>query len=250
MDQELQREAQRRSYRMCGIGFSIYAFSLVLSSLVSVGMLYLLLNGKNPDVGKILGIDHFAFHFATFRVWTRFVASIFLCAAFTDAGWRRRTGLLILFSLADIILWALDNGIALGLSNNPAGHDAVRHGLYMTLVWAKFSLIPGLAGDFAQHVGDVKSNDFAKAACGTAMTGAVLWFFFFLEQIEWSRGWPLRQRPWTRQMMLFELGSWLMVSICLVQASLLCLRAGRSASKALREMAQEDKQVDPWGREA
>ena len=250
MDLDDERDSRRRSYRLSGIGFSIYAFSLTVSSVLSVGMLYLIFSGQVPDFARLLGIDHFRFYFGAFRVWTRLVAAFFLCAAWSEVPWRRRSGFLVVLTLADVVLWAVENGESLGLTLGPPGHEAFYSSLYMALVWPKFGLIAALAGDFNAHVGSNNAEKLTKAARGTATTGAVLWFFYFLEHIDWTGGWPLRWRPPTMNLVLFEMGTLVMSTICLLQTTLLCFSAGRSAGQALREMAAEEKRFDPWSESA
>jgi hypothetical protein len=246
MDPEIERDDLRRSYRLSGMGFSIYAFSLTVSSVLSVGMLYLIFTGHNPDFGRILGIDNFRFLFGTFRVWTRLASALLLCAAWRQVEWRRRSGFLVILTIVDVLLWAHENGETLGLASGPASHEVLSQCLYMALVWPKFGLIAGLAGDVSDHVGTHHSDKLVKAARGTATTGAVIWFFYFLEHIDWQGGWPLRWRPFTINLLLFELGTMVMSTICLLQTTMLCLRAGRATAQALREMAIEDSGVGQW----
>ena len=246
MDPDFEREDLRRSYRLSGIGFSIYAFSLTVSSVLSVGMLYLIFTGHNPDFGRVLGIDNFRFLFGGFRVWTRIAAAVFLCSAWREVEWRRRSGFLVVLTIVDVLLWAHENGQILGLASAPASHEVLSQCIYMALVWPKFGLIAGLAGDLTDHVGTHHSDRLVKAARRTASTGAVVWFFYFLEHIDWHGGWPLRWRPFTVNLLLFELGTMVISTICLLQTTMLCLRAGRAAGSSLREMSRQDTSIDPW----
>ena len=250
MDPESERDDLRRSYRLSGIGFSIYAFSLTVSSVLSVGMFYLFFTGQSLDFGLLLGIDNFRFVFGTFRVWTRLVAAVLLCAAWRQPAWRRRSGFLVVLTVADAVLWAYDNGETLGLATGPATHEVLSQCLYMAMIWPKFGLIAGLAGDVSDHVGTNHSDKLVKAARGTATTGAVVWFFYFLEHIDWQGGWPLRWRPFTPPLLFFELSTWLVSTICLLQTTMLCFRAGRATGHALREMSREDASNSPWTRPA
>jgi len=243
---DLERERQRRSYRLCLVGFSIYALALVVASLYSIGSLLLFFNMQRASIGELLGIPTLEFQLDTFRAWSRIASAVILWSAWSDVSWKRRSGLLVMMATADVVLWFAQNGVTIGLISEPVHHEIFRQSLSMALGWAKFVLVASLASDFTDHVGIVNAEEFGKAARTTAATGGVIWFIFFLNRIDWSRSWPLVERQMTRDMFLLMLGYMVIAAICLVQTSLLTLLASRSAAQALREMQKQDQAFDPW----
>jgi hypothetical protein len=246
MDLEQERERQRRSYRFCWIGFSLMTLSLLIASFFAIGSLLLIFTGPNPHLGHLLGIKEFEFLIDTGRTWPRLLSAFFLWAAWGDVSWRRRSGLLVMMSLADALLWSIEHGVLLGVLDQPIGHDVLRQSLSMVLRWSEFVLIAGLATDFSQHIGAVNVEEFGKASRSTVVFGAVTWFLFFINRVDWSKTWPLAERRWTTDLFFLYLGYWVILSICLVQVCLLCLLACRSASVALHQMRGEDQGIDPW----
>lgn len=246
MDPEYDRETHRRSYRLSRAGFALMALVLVVGAVCSIGSLVLLFTGNGRDLGQVFRIEHFYFWVETVRVWARIISVILLCAAWPGTDWRRRAGLLLVMAMGDIVLWAIEHGMALGLADVPSGHDVFRHSLSMALGWAKFALVAGMAADVAGHLGVAQAPDFGKAARATATTGASLWAFYFLNRINWQQGWPLAEHGMNRESLLIYLAVWVISAVCLVQTSLLCMIAGRASARALREMSREDQSFDPW----
>jgi len=246
MDLDLERDLQRRNYRFCWAGFALLSLGLIIASFYAIGTLLLIFARQNPHIGPLLGIPQFEFLIDTGRNWPRVLGAFMLWAAWNDTSWKRRSGLLVMMAMADIVLWTIEHGTVLEIVEQPIGHELFRHSLSMVLRWSEFVLIAGLATDFSQHVGAVQPEEFGKAARTTAATGAVVWFLFFINWVDWSQAWPLVERRMTRDLLLFWLLQWVILSICLVQATLLCLLASRSASMALREMTREDQGFDPW----
>ena len=246
MDPNIEREALRRSYRLSRVGFALMALALVVGAVCSIGALVLMFTGNGPDLGRVFRIENFYFRVETLRAWVRVVAAFFLCAAWSDPQWRRRSGLLLLMAMADVALWAAEHAMALGLAGEPSGHEVFRHSLSTALGWAKFALVAGLAADVAGHLGVARAVDLGKAARATATTGASLWAFYFVQRINWRQPWPLAEHAMNRDSFLIYLAVWLISAICLVQTSLLSMIAGRASARALAEMAREDQSFDPW----
>src|SRR3954471_19020951 len=110
MDQE--RDQQRRTYEICRLGFGIVSIALVLACLSTVVWL----------TGQFVGRRAIAWIIQTplWRwldapiVWGSLVGSYLLWGRWSEPGWQRRTGLLVLMCVCDAVLWFLDHGEALG----------------------------------------------------------------------------------------------------------------------------------------
>ena len=236
-----------QSYRTCWLGFTIYGVNLAVASVVGVATILLQFSGQIPHLGYWLGIDSFDEHVETFRTWSRVLACVALAAAWPgNLGWKRRAGLLLILSVADVVLWGVVHAEALGLAEKPTRHLVFCHYLIMALGWSRFLLLADLASDFARHAGMPGAAEFGKAARSTATTGAAIWFLYFLCRIDWTRPWPLAERRLTMDVLQLLLACHMLTIVCLIQATFLTLLAARAAARTLREMAAEEKTaLDP-----
>ncbi len=246
-DPEEERWRSRSRLRRLGFGFSTLALALILASLSAIGFLLLFFTGRIRNPGLLLGIDHWELILETAIVWVSTIGVALIWGRWPDASWTRRSGLLLMMCLADVVLWSLDHAKELGLSNAQVGHDWFRISLGRALGWSEFALIASLSADLATRLGDPQAAEFGKAARSMATTGAMAWFLYFCYQTNWDTPiWPLRMRRPDHNTILLMLGTLVMSSIALVQVSTLSLLASRCCGKALREMAIEDRKRDQF----
>src|SRR4051812_1978581 len=188
MDEE--RETQRRTYQLCQLAFAILSLSLMLASLTSILALFARFGARSfylwlvsmpwwPWVGTPI-------------VWGCLVGTYLLWGRWSEPGWQRRTGLLVVFSLADVVLWALDHNNELALRLGEVGHDWLRTNLGEALGWAEFALLASLTGDVMVHLGVEQAREASKSTRSLAATGAVIWFILFCQRTAWRHGWPLK----------------------------------------------------------
>ena len=250
LDLERERERRRRGYRFCWIGFSLYALYLIAGCFVEVSTLLLSFANLIPDLGYWLGIKSFDFWFDSVRTWGRLLACGALAAAWPmEAGWRRRSGLLLLLAAGDVVLWMILRSVPLGLTDEPTRHAVFFRSLMTALGWSRFLLVIHLAYDFARSAGMRGIEEFGRVASGDGRVhGMAVWTLFFLSGMNWERPWPpghetAEPRRRSRLMMVS-----LMINLLyLLQTSLLTLQASRGGVRALRQrMAEEDRASDPW----
>jgi hypothetical protein len=178
-------------------------------------------------------------------VWGSLIGTYLLWGRWSDAGWQRRVGLLLVMSLVDLVLWAMDHGEALNLQIGDLGHQWLRAHLGQALGWAEFALIASLAGDVLGHLGVEPAREASKSTRALAATGAVVWMLLFCQRTDWRRGWPLQgPRRGSIEAMLLDLGSTMIWTITLIQVTALTIAATREISRALAEMDVEDRQDD------
>jgi hypothetical protein len=248
-DLECEREAQGRGYRACWVGFSLYAFNLVVASLIQTATLFLFFTGQNPNLAVWLRIDAVQFDLGldTLQAWVRLLACLSLVGAWpANPGWRRRAGLLLMMAIGDVILWGVFNAVPLGLASEATRHMVFFRYLRTTLGWSRFLLVASLASDFARHAGMPGADEFGKAARSTATTGAAVWFIYFLSRIQWSQPWPMAERRMTFEVFHLLIAGEVIKLLCLIQAGLLALLASRAASAALRAKRREEASFNPW----
>jgi hypothetical protein len=250
MDLENERERQRRSYYLSWIGFGLITVWLMVAALYRSTYLLLVFTNHTPNVGRLLGVDALEFTCITIWVWSRSLGSLFLWSAWPEKTWKRRAGLFVMMSMADLGLWATQYCVQLGIRQQPADHEFLRMSLSMALGWARLILVASLAGNFAEHVGYRRAQEFVKAATSTASTGAILWFFYFISEVNWRRPGPLAPIRLDPSLIMLMLTTYVVMTISIIQLVLLALLATRSSMEALREMRQEDKVYDdPWAAE-
>src|SRR4051794_11644024 len=189
MDQE--RDQQRRTYVICRLGFGVLSFALLLASFSSVVWLMRLFSLGGPIVAWIIRSPFWHWLDAPI-VWGSLLGTYLLWGRWTDTGWQRRSGLLIVMGMVDAMLWLMEHGPELGLRFSDVGHEWLRGELGQALGWAEFALIASLAGDLMAHLGVEQAPEAGRATRSLAATGSAVWFLFFLEQTVW--GWPLKKR--------------------------------------------------------
>ena len=241
-----ERSRMRRTLRRRQLGFSALGLALVIASLTTVGRLILLFSGRGVALGALLGIPQWNMIEESSVVWSSLIGVALLWGRWPDRNWQRRSGLLLMMCLVDLILWSLDHAPEIGLFEGKLGHHWFRESLGAALGWSEFALIASLAADIAAHLGEPQALDFGKAARSLSTTGAMVWFMYFYFRTDWSHRpfWPLCDKPFNGGSLMLLLGWLVLLAINLVQNSALTLLAGRSCGRALRQMAEEDRRND------
>src|SRR5438067_13395718 len=106
MDQE--RDQQRRTYRICRLGFGSLSFALVLASLSSVVLVLRLILGGHAVVW--ITTTPFWKWLDAPIVWVSLLGTYLLWGRSSEVGWPRRSGLLVVMCIVDAVLWFLDHG--------------------------------------------------------------------------------------------------------------------------------------------
>ncbi len=243
-DKERELAILKAGYRWSGIGFSVYGLMMsvgCVTSMLWLGGLFFRL-----PIGGPVGISSFDFWHSTLRAWTRVFATGCIFLAWTEPSWRRRSGLLLLLSVSDLALWFVDLAVRDGYLLENDSHPFLRSTLMQAMGWARFGLISSLVGSLALGVNNKSLEAFSKTARATASVGTIVWFFYFLEQVDWRQVWPLRPRPFNAELLLLMLVFSVMTTVCLIQASYMCLVAGRESSITTRAIRKEESN-GPWG---
>jgi len=231
---EFERDQIRKTYQLCRIGFFLLTIALlpacILSLLAMVGLL-----GDRQLFNQIFDSPWTQWVY-TVSVWGSLVGAMMLWGRWDHKSWQRRTGLLLVMCLVDLVVWFMDRG-----ENQAPGHpDWFRLNLGQALGWAEFALLASLSGDYLVHLGLSQAEDSARSTRSLAATGAVIWLLKFCELTNWDGGWPLRPRNRNMHGMLLLLGSELIWTITLIQVTALVIAALRQSNRTLTEMENED----------
>jgi len=242
MDHE--RESLRQTYQLCRLGFAILSVSLLLACPSSI--LSLIIQLGNRSVVAWIASNMWWWRWTgTPVVWGCLVGTYLLWGRWSEVGWQRRVGLLIVMGLVDVILWSLEHGDELALQIGDIGHQWLRSHLGEALGWAEFALIASLAGDVMAHLGVESAREASKSTRSLAATGAVIWIVFFFQQTNWRRGWPLQgPRNHSLEAALLHLGSTMIWAITLIQVTALVIAATRETARAVADMDREDRKDD------
>lgn len=230
---EFEREQIRKTYQLCRISFLLLTIALVpaciFSLLAMVGML------GDRQLFNLLIDSPWSQWVSTVSVWASLVGAMMLWGRWDHKSWQRRTGLLLVMCIVDLVVWFLDRG-----ENQANRPDWFRSNLGQALGWAEFALLASLSGDYLVHLGLGQADDSAKTTRSLAATGAVIWMLKFCELTNWGAGWPLQ--PWNGNMhvWLLSLGSELIWTITLIQVTALVIAALRQSNRTLAEMESED----------
>jgi hypothetical protein len=240
-----ERALLRRRIWRYRLGFSVLGLALVVASLTTVGMLLLFFSGNRQPLGAILQIPHWKLIEQGVVTLGSLLGVSLLWGRWPDVNWQRRSGLLLLMCLVDLVLGTLENATELGLVDGAVGHDWFRYSLGTALGWSEFALIATLAADMAAHLGESQSIELAKAVRSLATTGAMVWFMYFYFRTNWNPPlWPLRDHPLNHGTYMLQLGWFVLYAINLVQVTGLSLLASRCCGRALREMDAVDRAND------
>jgi hypothetical protein len=241
---ELEREQQRRTYQLCRLGFGIQSVALALACVTSVLWLMAMFGGRALLIWA-KGSAWWNWVDAPV-VWASLIASYLFLGRWSERGWQRRAGLLLVMCMVDAGLWFLDHGTQFGL-REPVGHEWLRQQLGQALGWAEFTLIAGLACDFMAHLGIDQAPEAGKATRSLSSTGAVIWLILFVERTAWSQGWPLQDHGIrSMETLLLSMGTHMIWTITLIQVTALTIAATRQGSRVLAEMDREDQQLDQF----
>jgi hypothetical protein len=231
---ELERDQIRKTYQLCRIGFFLLTVSLVPACILSLLIMVALL-GDRPLFHQVNDSPWSQWVY-TVSVWGSLAGAMLLWGRWDHKSWQRRTGLLLVMCLVDLVVWFMDRGENL-LPGNP---DWFRANLGQALGWAEFALLASLSGDYLVHLGLSQAEDSARSTRSLAATGAVIWLLKFCELTNWDGGWPLRPRRNMHGWLLL-LGSELIWTITLIQVTALIIAALRQSNRALAEMENEDR---------
>ncbi len=232
---EYERDQIRKTYQLCRIGFFLLTSALlpacILSLLEMVGLL------GDRQLFNQIAVSPWRQWVYNVCVWGSLVGAMILWGRWDHKSWQRRTGLLLVMCIVDLVVWFMDRG-ANQLPGNP---DWFRSNLGQALGWAEFALMASLSGDYLVHLGLSQAEDSAKSTRSLAATGAVVWMLSFCELTNWDGGWPLRQRNGNMHGFLLFLGSQLIWTITLIQVTALVIAALRQSNRTLAEMESEDR---------
>ncbi len=241
------RARERRQLRRYQLGFATLGFGLIIASLSNVGFLVALLLGLRPI---LMQLRSWAFYEETAVVGFTLVGVGLLWGAWPDEHWRRRSGLLLMMFLVDLILWSVEHATTLGLADHPFGHEPFRNALGQALGWSEVALIASLSAGMAATLGESRALDLGRAVRSLATVGASVWFAFFVLRTDWSHPiWPLRERLFNPELIYLALGSAFLSATVLIQVTTLCLYAGRTCGRMVRVLrAEENAGESAWSR--
>jgi hypothetical protein len=243
---EERRRRERVTLRRTHLGFVGVSAALLVASLSTVVGMLLLFSGRG-QIGGFFGISHWDFIEESFVVWTSFLGVCLLWGRQPDdPTWQRRSGLLLMMCLVDVVLWSLDHGQLLGLSEAKFGHEWFRRILGQALGWSEFLLIASMAADTAARFGQPQAVEFGKAARSMVTSGSLVWLMYFYQRTSWDLPvWPLRERPMDKGTIMLWLGMVFLNTICLIQTTTLCLLAAQASSRAAASLPPAEEAVDP-----
>jgi hypothetical protein len=240
---DLDREQFRKTYEVSRLGFAILSTALVLACFSS--LLDLLSSFDRELYLRIVRSGWYPWIDLPI-VWGCLLGTTLLWGRWEHESWQRRSGLLLVMCLVDVVIWVLDHAGVLGRGEMEIHRDWLRANLGQALGWAEFALLASLSSDYLGHLGVDQARESAKAARSMAATGAVLWMLLFCERTNWGAGWPLRPHLQVRlETLLLIHGSSLIWTITLLQVTALVISATRQSRHVLEEMEREDEAVDP-----
>jgi len=242
---ELEREHERKTYFLCQLGFGILAGALIVACFTELVSL--------PRM--LLGGGKFNWLFST-KIWQWLDTPVvfgcligwyLLFGRWRETSWQRRTGLLVVMGIIDACLWLAHHSDELGLQTGVIGHEWFRMNLGHALGWAEIVLVATIASDLLVHLGIEQASEAGKATRSLAASGLTLWVVFLCITTNWRAGGPpLGFGPLLLDLVrLLYMGSTLIWTVVLLQATALSIAATKRCAQTLKEMDEEDRQNDP-----
>jgi hypothetical protein len=239
---DTEREQLRKTYQLCRLGFASYGVALVIASFTAVIMLLAVFR-----IDQVRWIHNLPWYewLDTPIVWCRLIGALLLWGRWNHQSWQRRTGLLLALCMADLGLWFVARGEAMGLHAGGIGHEWLRYMTQWAMTWGRMALLSSLAGDYLVHLGIENARESDKLTRSMTVTGALVWMLFFGQQTDWHV-WPLQNRPANRvlETELLLHGFMLIYTITLIQVTALVISAARQSTVVLAEMDYEDQEDD------
>src|SRR4051794_17221883 len=142
----------RTRYTLCRAGFGLIGFGLALLGLDSACWLLIILT-QSPALWNLVHEPWWPWAIGAPITWATLIGSYLLWGRWSDTRWQRLSGLLVMFNMIHVALWALDMSGELGLRPGKVGHEWFRHQVAEALNWVEYALIAGLAVDVLEHLG-------------------------------------------------------------------------------------------------
>ena len=239
---DTDREQARKTYQLCRLGFATYGVALVIASFTAV--ISLLSVFRLEQVRWIHNLSWYDW-LDTPIVWCRLIGALLLWGRWNQESWQRRTGLLLALCTADLGLWLVARGEALGLHGGDIGHEWLRLMIRNAMGWGRLALLSSLAGDYLVHLGVENARESDKLTRSMTVTGALVWMLFFGQQTNWA-AWPLQHRAVNNALEteLLLHGFLLIYTITLIQVTALVISAARQSTVVIAEMDYEDEEDD------
>jgi hypothetical protein len=244
---DLEREEHRQRYQLCWAAFGIIALALIMAFVDwTLGLALLFHTRVTAELRTMLQSPLWDWLVRAPVTWLCLIGVYLLWGRWTDSGWQRRAGFLVVMNLVDVVLWVLDHGEKLGLPlGNVDQHWWLRHELGAALGWAELALMASLAADVAVHLGREEAAEAGVMARSIITIGAFLFFLAFWAMTDWPRGWPLALRPIRNLNVLLAVLGWhLLFIIALFQVTTLSIAACRLCGQTLAQMDRDEQQTD------
>ena len=248
MDQDVDQD--RRTYRLCQLGLILSGLSLILFALDSATQgLFLgsiMLTWQIPPPWMVV-FEQVWWDLAIKAPMNvlALLGAYFLWGRWSDSGWQRRAGLLVVLNLVDVVLWTTRHADYLNLGPEYLGHEWFVRNLTRALEWAEIALLASLASDLWTHLGSTRAAEIGLATRKMVASGAIFWMMTFCHRTAWHRGWPLVQiwglDPPT---IMFLTGVTVLRTITILQTIGLVFGAARACGNVVREIDHQERSND------
>ena len=232
-------------YRLCRAGFAAIGLGLALMGFSAAFEVMVVFSGLPPQLEALARHPVWTWAINAPITWLTLVGSYLLWAGRSDAGWRRRAGILLVLNTIDAVQWGVAHGEDLGMRLGAVGHPWLRAQVGMGFNWIEYALCATLAADLAGMLGDEKAADFGNKVRALAAAGGALWAIGLVHVTDWNRGWPLVPRPLGFRpdplLFLSWIGGLALTVLTTLNVVALCAAACRRCSHAIVQARPEDE---------
>jgi len=200
-DHDLDHDEHTPKLRLCRAGFTLVAIGLALLCLSeTLGVARLFIQDARLERLLLSPEGKWAWKWLVGGpiTWTTLLGAYLLWAGWSEAGWRRRAGMLLLMNAVDMLQWTIRHHEDLGLPlrGGVDRHEWLFHQVTQGLGWAEFWLFADLAARLSRHVGhEIFAGRLSRARAIVA-AGGLVWAFQLAVMTDWHAPiWPLHHRP-------------------------------------------------------
>ncbi len=231
-----ERDEHRPRYRLCRAAFLLCALGTGLMVLDSAAGVAFFLTWQ-PEIMDFIASPLWQWAAGSTIVWSSLLGASLLWGRWSEPDWKRRSGYLVLLSLAGIVFWVVRHGETFGLGPAELGHRWLRIQLMIGARWVWLGVVASLAYSVVAHLGREEAGESLASILALVVAGVIVWAILVLYQTDWELGWPLRPRPGLNLLTwLLWLGLSAIRGLAGFLVTVLCLLAARECSQILREL--------------
>jgi hypothetical protein len=244
---ETLRDVSAR-YALCRLALGLAAVSCTIMTIDAAGHAspFFL---RDPKLLQFFLDPNWALVAGSVLTWCALLGSLLFVGRWNEPNWRRRSGLMLLISVACLGMWVVRHAGLFGLIRGEAPYVQLRMQVTLGLRWIWMLLLIDLSADVAEHLGLASARRDRAAARVAVFVAVLFWGLVVLLVLPDILELPIRHGPMRlRQLMLPLVGHILTRCAACFLTTITALSAARECSRILKELrsARLNAEVSTW----